>query len=157
MPNATDGAPDTIAVTISGQSGTVTTTYTEVSYNAQDTLAPDMISYVTASIDTRIYLHSGGAYTQGATSLSIDIGGITPQSYTLGGVNPRNVITYAVFDTQHQPYTGFFLSTSGTVTLSSIGNVSAKINGDFDALFTNLTNTSETLRISGTFNVMRDN
>ena len=148
---------DTMTVTISSPSGTVTKTYTEGTYNAQGHLDPDLGSYVSALNNTQIELHSGGSNTQGAMSIGISVEGNTPQSYPTGVSTPANVITYGIYDTHYLSYTSLFSSTSGTITLSSIGNPGEKITGAFDSVVTLLTNTSDTLRISGTFSVTRHN
>ena len=148
---------DTMTVTISGTSGTVTTTYTEGSYNSHGNFDTDLISYVTASNNTQIELHSGESNTQGSTIINIAVAGNTPQSYPTGIATPENCITYDIYYTHYQSYTSLFSGTSGTITLSSMGNVGEKITGTFDAVVSLLTNTSDTLRISGTFSMTRHN
>jgi hypothetical protein len=83
----------------------------------------------------------------------VKIIGNTPGSYSTGREYIGNDISY---DTNNQPYTSIFSNTSGTITLSSIGNVGDKITGTFDAVVSRLTNTNDTLRISGLFSVTRD-
>jgi hypothetical protein len=129
----------------------------EGSYNAQGHLDPNLISYVTASSNTQIELHSGESNTQGSTIISIAVDNKTPQSYPTGIATPVNTITYEYYDTHYQSYTSLFSSTSGTITLSSVGNTGEKITGTFDAVVSLLTNTSDTLKISGSINITRDN
>jgi hypothetical protein len=148
---------DTMTVTISGPSGTVTKTYTEGSYNSQGNLDPDLTSYITASNNTQIELHSGGSNTPGSTIINISVEGNTAQLYPTGIANPANSILYEIYDTHYNSYTSLFSSTSGTITLSTVGNVGGKITGTFDAVVSLLTNTADTLTISGTFNVTRHN
>jgi hypothetical protein len=150
-------AADTMTVIISGPSGTVTKTYTEGTYNAQGHLDPDLGSYVTTLNNTQIELHSGGSNTQGSTIINITVEGNTAQSYPTGVSTPANDITYQIYDAHYLSYTSLFSNTSGTITLSSVGNPGDKITGTFDAVVSLLTNTSDTLRISGTFSVTRHN
>ena len=158
VPTTTAGVPDTLSFTMSNLSGTVTnTTCTEGSHDAQGYLDPDLISYLTGSTQTRIQLHSGGTYTQGATLLTMDIGGTSLQSYPLGTAGPGNSISYSVYDTQNQPYTGYYSATSGTITLTGTGNVGDKITGTFDAVVSKWTNTADAFTISGAFSVTREN
>jgi hypothetical protein len=83
--------------------------------------------------------------------------GNTPQSYPTGVATLANSIAYNIYDTHYLSYTSLFSDTSGTITLSSIGNPGEKITGTFDAVVTLLTNTFDTLCISGTFSVTRHN
>jgi hypothetical protein len=138
---------DTMTVTISGPSGTTTTTYVEGTYNAQGYLDPDLSSFVTTSL-TRIDLISQVSSTQ-PTGVKITVLGATAQTYPAG----QSAIFYY---TNNQSYDSLISNTSCTVTLSSIGNVGEKITGTFDAVVSLLTNTYDTVRISGTFSVMRD-
>jgi hypothetical protein len=143
-------AADTMTVTISSPTGTVTKTYTEGTYNTLGHLDPDLFTYVfTALNQIEIELHSEGSNTQGATVILISVEGNTPQSYPIGITTPANYIEYVSDDT----HSSLFSSTSGTITLSSIGNAGKKIIGTFDAI---VTDTSNTLRILGTFSVTRD-
>jgi len=140
-----------MTVTISGPSGTTTTTYVEGTYNAQSYLDPDLSSFGTSSF-TRIDLTSQVSATQ-LTSLKIFVLGNTAQSYPTGAGHSLSAIFY---ETNNQSYDSVISSTSGTVTLSSIGNVGDKVTGTFDAVVSLLTNTYDTVRISGIFSVMRD-
>jgi hypothetical protein len=148
--NAISGAvvPDTMTVTISGPSGTVTKTYTKGSYDTQGHLNPDMISYVSPSNTTIIEL--ADVSTTQVDRVDIVVFGTTPQSYPIDSSNSLLTAVYV-----NNVYTSMFSSPSGTVTLSSIGNVGEKINGTFDATVTSDTNASDTLKISGTFSVTR--
>jgi hypothetical protein len=152
-----DSAPDTMTLTISGQSGIVTKSFTEGSYNSQGNLDPLLISFVTASNGTGIQLHSGVPNTQGSMGLGIMVYANTPGSYQTGGTMPWGYIDYGIFDPQYEGYSSVISSAIGTVTLSSIGNnVGEKITGSLDVVATHLTNTSNTVRIAGTFSVTRD-
>jgi hypothetical protein len=150
-------AADTMTVTVSGPSGSMTKTYTKGTNSTLGHPDPDLYFYVTASISPRtgIELHT----TQGDMFLVMSItgnvasvGSNTPQSYPTGFTTPGNTITYSGYDTNHIEYSSLFSSTSGTITISSIGNAGDKIAGTFDAVVTDTTNT---LRVSGTFSVTR--
>ena len=149
-------APDTITITISGQSGTVTKTFAEGSYNSQGRLDPYLISFVTTSNGTSIQLYSGLTNTYGSMALGIMISANTLGSYQTGGTMSWAYVEYGFFDPSYEGYSSVISSTTGTVTLSSIGNVGEKISGSLDVVVTHLTNTFNTLRIAGTFNVTRD-
>jgi hypothetical protein len=153
---SSDGsAPDTMTVTISGPTGTTTTTYSEGTYNSQGTLDPNLISYVTHSNETRIELHNSMTIYPQFVSIGIIINSNTPQSYPLCNP-PTNSVSYSAY---HQSYISIDSNPCGTVTISSIGNVGDKITGTFDVSLISLTsstNTSDTVKISGSFNVTRD-
>ncbi len=146
--SAGGGVADTMTATVSG----VTTTYTEGTYNTQGFLDPDMSSFATTS-NTFISLCSGVSSITCTTLVNISIRGNTPQSYPTGTTNSPTQITYS---TNNQTYSSIYSSTIGTVTLSSVGNIGEKITGTFDAVVTNMSNSSDTLGISGTFSVERD-
>ena len=141
-------APDTMTVTISGPSGTVTKTYTKGSSDTQGHVNPAMISYVSPANTTIIDL--ADVSTTQVDRMTIVVSGTAPQSYSVDSANSLITTFY-----ENNTYSSTFSSPSGTVTLSSIGNVGEKINGTFDATVTSDTNTSDTLKISGTFSVTR--
>lgn len=153
-------ASDKMTATISGPTGTETTTFTEGSYSTDSAghsfLNPSLIAYTTASNETNIELLYWDGVSLGTTVIiNMRVNGNTPGLYPTGGyVNPVNSIAY---ETNNQSYISAFSSTTGTITLSSIGNVGEKITGAFDTVVTLLTNTFDTLRLSGTFSVTRDN
>ena len=91
-----------------------------------------------------------------AVTINIDVNGNTAQSYNTGGGDFTSNISYETYNPSSQSYMSMFSSTNGTITLSSIGNVGEKINGTFDAIVASVTNTSDILKISGTFSVTRD-
>jgi hypothetical protein len=112
-----------------------------------------LYSYVTAINTTVIALQSGESYTQ-RTLINITINGNTPQSYPIDLLanNPIDIF----YETNNGTYATIFSNPSGTITISSIGNVGEKITGSFDAIATHMSYT-DTIRISGTFSVTRDN
>lgn len=152
------GCADTMSVS---EEGAAAVTYTEGPYNVLGYLDPILSSYVTTSANTYISLCSGitlsstpsGSITTCANQVIISITGNTPQSYPTGTVSSPTQITYK---TNNILYSSVFSSTTGTITLSSVGNVGEKITGSFDAVVTNIHNLSDTLWITGTFSVKRD-
>jgi hypothetical protein len=152
-------AADTMTVTISGPSGPATTTFTEGSYSTTSSghsfLNPNLSAYVTAINETNIELLYWDGVSLGTTVIiNMRVNGNTPGLYPTGAANPATTISY---DANNQSYLSFISSPSGTITLSSIGNVGDKIIGTFDAVVTLLSTTSDTLRLSGSFSVTRDN
>ena len=147
--------PDTITLTVSGPSGTLTTTYIEGTYNAQGKLDPNLLSYMTASNDTHIQLQSGLPWASGSSGIWIAFFDNKAQAYSTGGFPYDGFLDYDFYDTNNNHYTSLYSTESGTITLSSIGNVGDKISGTFNVPVTNPTNTSETLKLSGSFSVTR--
>lgn len=156
-----DSARDTMSVTISSPTGaTTTTTYTEGTYSTNSTgysfLNPNVFAYIDAFNVTTIRLQYWDGVSTGSpynTIIHMQIIGNTPGLYPSGDRYMGNDISC---DTNDQPYTSIFSNTSGTITLSGVGNVGDKITGTFDAVVSRLTNTNDTLRISGSFSVTRD-
>ncbi len=146
---------DTITLTVSGPSGTHTTTYIEGTYNSQGELDPNMLSYVTALNETHIQFLSGQPWTSGSTGFVIVVNDNKAQAYSTGGLPYGGYIDYDFFDPNNNHYTSLYSTESGTITLSSVGNVGEKITGTFDIPVSNPTNTSDTLRLSGNFRVTR--
>jgi hypothetical protein len=149
------GCADTMTVAVSGSAPI---TYTEGPYNSFGYLDPSLSSFVTPSGNTSVSLCSGvtpsGTSATCDTLISISIKGNTPQSYPTGTTGTPTQISYR---TNNQTYSSVSSSTTGTITLSSVGNnVGEKITGTFDAMVTNMSNSSDTLGISGTFSVKRD-
>jgi hypothetical protein len=141
---------DTMTVTVPSPTGTATTTYTE---GSQGYLVPWLSSNVTP---THIYitLHSDPHNITSSTNIYIAaIGGNTPQSYPLDINNSPSFINC---DINNQTYSSALSSPSGTITISNIGNMGKKITGAFDAVVAG-TSSTDTLNISGTFSVTRDN
>jgi len=150
------GSSDTMAVNISGPSGTFTSIYTAGS-NTAPLNYPQFGANISATNNTRIYMISGiTAPGSNAVTINIDVNGNTAQSYNTGGGDFTSNISYETYNPSSQSYMSMFSSTNGTITLSSIGNVGEKINGTFDAIVASVTNTSDILKISGTFSVTRD-
>jgi hypothetical protein len=155
-------SPDTMTVTISSPSGSATTTtYTEGSYSTNSTgnsgPNPDLSSYITASSMTNIELHYWDGISSGTTvALVMSINGNTPGSYP---VDPGYVNSSVMYSSNGIPYDNLLSNTSGTIILSTVGNVGENITGTFDAEVVSLlaTNTTDTLRISGSFSITRDN
>jgi hypothetical protein len=148
------GSADTMTVAEQGGAGV---TYTEGPYNSFGYLDPGLYSDVSASGNTYVALCSNvtpsGNDATCATIVNISIKGNAPGSYPTGTTGSPAQISY---QTNHKLYLSVYSGTTGTITLSSVGNVGEKITGTFDALVTNLTNTNDTLGISGTFSVKRD-
>jgi hypothetical protein len=143
----TSGSADMMTISVSSPTGTVTSSYTE---GSQGNLTPYLSSDVTA---THIYiaLVTDPHDMNSSTNVSIAaIGDNTPQSYSLGSNSPSWIACHI----NNQSYLNVLSSPSGTITISSIGNMGEKITGTFDAV---VTSTSSTLNISGTFSVTRDN
>ena len=155
-----DSAPDTMTTTISSPSGTsTTTTYTEA-YSTDSAgysfLNPNLNAYVTASDETNIELHYWDGVSLGAAAvLVMSVHGKTPGIYP---VDPGYVNSAVMYSSNGMPYDNLLSNTSGTIILSSSGNVGENIAGTFDAEVVSLlaTNTTDTLRISGSFNIIRD-
>lgn len=149
--SAGGGDPDTMTVIVTGASGTTTATYTEGPYNNNGLLDPSLSSFVTPS-STSVSLCTQSTGATCAVSMTISVRGVTPQSYPTGTSNTPTQITYRA---NNLTYSSIYSGTTGTITLASIGNVGEKITGAFDTVVTNMTNSSDTLGISGTFSVTR--
>ena len=149
--SAGGGDPDTMTVIVTGASGTTTAAYTEGPYNNNGFLDPSLSASVAPS-STSISLCTGSTGTTCATLITIFVKGITPQSYPTGTSNTPTQITYRA---NSKTYSSIYSNTTGTITLASIGNAEEKITGAFDTVVANMTNSSDTLVISGTFSVTR--
>ena len=143
----TSGSADTMTITVSSPTGTVTSTYTE---GSQGDLTPYLSSNVRATYIEIVLIIDPHNMNSLTNVHIVAVGDNTPQSYSLGG-NSRSWIAYNI---NNQSYVSVLSSPSGTITISSIGNMGEKITGTFDAV---VTSTSSTLNISGTFSVTRDN
>jgi hypothetical protein len=153
--NSGNPAQDTITLTVSGPTGTITTTYIEGTYNSQGELDPNMMSYVTALNYTHIQFLSGQPWTSGSSGFVLVVNDNKAQAYSTGGFPYDGYIDYDFFDPNNNHYTSIYSTESGTITLSSIGNVGEQITGTFNIPISNPTNTSDTLRLSGSFRVTR--
>ena len=140
---------DKMTVTVSSPTGVEATTYTEGPYNVNGNLDPNISALVLTN--TIISLCSGGTSTMCATQISIMARGNTPQSYPTGTAGTPTQITY------NYKYSSVSSSDTGTVTLTSVGNVGEKITGSFSAVVANMSNPTDTRGISGTFSVKRNN
>jgi hypothetical protein len=106
---------------------------------------------------TNIELHYWDGISSGTTvALVMSINGNTPGSYP---VDPGYVNSSVMYSSNGIPYDNLLSNTSGTIILSTVGNVGENITGTFDAEVVSLlaTNTTDTLRISGSFSITRDN
>ena len=152
--------PDTMAVTISSPQGiATTTTYTEGSYSTNSAgnsfLNPNLNAYITASSENNIELHYWDGVSLGTTVVIVmHVNGNTPGIYP---VDPGYVNSSIMYSSNGKSYDNLNSSTSGTITLSNVGNVGDKITGTLDAIVSVVTDTSDTLRISGSFSITRDN
>lgn len=149
------GCADTMSVSVAGNTAV---TYTEGQYNAYGYLDPSLNSDVTSSGNTFVALSSGitpsGTSTTCATLVNISIKGNTPGSYPTGTLGSPAQITYR--NNNNETYLSVISNVTGTITLSSVGNVGEKVVGTFDAVVTSWPTPSDTFAISGTFSVKRD-
>ena len=152
--------PDTMTVTISSPSGTVTTTYTEGSYSTNSLgnsfLNPNLNAYITAFNETQIEFHYWDGVSVGSTViLNMHIIGNTAGLYP---VDPGFINSSILYSSNGPAYDNLRSSTSGTIILSAVGNVGEYIAGTFDAEVVSLleTNTTDTLRITGSFRITRN-
>ena len=153
------GGADTMTVIVTGPSGTTTTTYREGPYSTTSSghsfLNPRLNAYITASNETSIEVLYWDGVSLGTTvALTMHVYGSTPGLYP---VDPGFANSTIVYLSNNQTYDNLRSSTSGTIILSSVGNVGEKITGTFDAVVTLLTNASDTLRITGSFSITQDN
>jgi hypothetical protein len=130
------GGPGTGTMTVSIVSQG-TTTYNG---NASD---PWLASSVSSGTLTELWSgFTGSDYT---TQVYIVTSGTTTGSYPITGS------TWVEYINNSKTY----LSSSGTVTLTSVGTVGEPVAGSFQAVVSLVTDTTNTLGISGTFSVIR--
>ena len=151
-----DSARDTMTVTISSPSGTtITRTYEEGSYSSNN---PYLRAYITALNKTQIEFHYWDGVSVGSTEvLNIYVMGNTPGLYP---VDPGYINSSIMYSSSNGPaYDNLLSSTTGTIILSAVGNVGENITGTFDAEVVGLlaTNTTDTLRLTGSFRITREN
>ena len=149
-------AADTMIVTITDQSTSVTTTYTEAGFNTYGYLDPNLSSHVTTSADTWVLLSTGSTGSSIDLSINIAVRGNTPGSYPTGTTASSTFISYTTYTTGIQSYNSQKSSSTGTITLTSVGNVGEMITGSFDAIVTHISYPTDTRGISGTFSVKRE-
>ena len=149
------GAADMMEITITSSTGTTTTPYIEGPINIHGYYDPYMEANIAASTGrTWITLSSG--VVGGATPPDIVINIVTDdhlaKGYPITGDGGPGITTYISYTDNGVRY-GSIIS-SGTVTIESIGNVGDPVKGTFNAV---VDSGADTLTISGTFNVKREN
>jgi hypothetical protein len=149
-----DRARDTMTVTISSPSGPTTTrTYEEGSYSSNN---PYLRAYITALNEVQIEFHYWDGVSVGSTEvLNMLVMGNTPGLYS---VDPGFINSSIMYSSNGPAYDNLRSSTGGTIILSAVGNIGENITGTFDTEVVSLleTNTTDTLRITGSFRITRD-
>jgi hypothetical protein len=155
---------DTMTVTVTDLSSTLTSIFTEGSYTTSPQgfsyIDPSLDSYVTPANKLGIELRSGMSLSNAPApreAIIIGIDGNATGTYSIDATG-LSYISYLINDQLYASY--FSSSPSGTIVISSIGNVGEKITGSFDALVTRGSLTpsagnADTRTISGTFSVTR--
>jgi len=128
-----ESATDTMTLTVTDLSTAVTTTYTEGGYNTYGYLDPNLSTYVTGS-DTWVLLSTGSNGSAVDLSINIVVRGNTPGSYPTGTTSSSTYISYTSYTPSIQPYNSRYSSSTGTVTLSKVGNLGETITGSFYAV-----------------------
>lgn len=143
------GGGDSITVNIASQTTATTTT----TYTGNLTTTPVLFGEVTT--DQTVVELSGPTLQIALCAGGIGTGSYPIASCTSGG----SVVDYYVTNNSTTTYyiaSEAYSNTSGTVTLTSVGARNHSITGSFDAIVTNMTDTTDTKRIWGTFNVTND-
>jgi hypothetical protein len=151
----TAGNPNNIlTVTRATTTGASTATYREGFVNSFGLVDPNLFAASDNISATLVGLSSGiPKFGPPAKLINIIAGGISAGTYTIGGGGSSG--TYIAYDDQGQSYMSTY--GSGTVTLTSVGNVGAPIIGSFNAVLTLIgSSPTTTLGFSGSFSVVRE-
>ena len=152
------GAGASTASTMTVTAGSSTTTYTDGPVNDAGYYDPSFSADCYPTPRTLITMCSGEAGgASGCTKLiNVSAFGTTPGSYTVnvGGTAETGSPTYVSYSLNNSAQ--FYSSTSGTVTLTSVGNVGEPVTGSFEAVLALYGAPTTTLAVSGTFSVIRD-
>jgi len=152
------GSADTMTVSISGPTGEGTKKYTEGPINSYGYYDPSMEADIYPTTGTTwITLSSGvtGGPTMPSTVINIYTSDHATGPHAITGNCSTSALTCVSYSVNGQTYDS--ISSSGTVTIDSIGSVGQPVIGSFSAVVAVLTAPSTTMAISGTFNVKRDN
>jgi hypothetical protein len=141
------GSASTLTATV----GAGTTTYTEGPINNIGYYDPSFSGDSAPGVGTLITMCSGVSTTCDIL-INIRTADATPGPYPITGGS--STPTYIVYSDHGQHY--YSILSSGTVTLTSVGNVGQPITGSFQAVLELWTVPTSTLAISGTFSVLRD-
>ena len=145
--NGGGGTGDTMTVSVwSLSTSTTTTTYAG---NAYDPL----LTALTDTTNNKTYIDMGSGYnfftSSWAKTLSLAINGTTAGVYSF----PTVTAPTGMFYTDNILYGHTYQGTSGTITITSIGNIGAPVTGAFNA--TLATDPTHTIGMSGSFSVTR--
>ncbi len=136
-----NGTGDSMTVTVVSKStGTTTTTYNG---NGSDPV------FSAGFNSGRTIIQMGSA----AAGVFISADGTSVNSYPISQTGSPTV-KYTVYSSS-TPTTTVYSAMSGTVTLTSVGNIGQPVTGSFEAYLIDISKPTSTLDISGTFSATR--